>query len=122
MGIVSFAQNREDVRLARVLTAPTGFYIDVGASRPTQLSITRHFSDRGWHGVNIEPRPAGAAALRDARPRDITVESAAGRAAGEATFFEMERSELGEVSTANPTRAADSARSDTPSSNAGCPS
>lgn len=107
MGIVSFAQNREDVRLARVLTAPAGFYIDVGASHPTRHSITRHFSDRGWRGVNIEPRAAGAAALRAARPRDITLERAAGRAAGETTFFEMERAELGEVSTANPARAAE---------------
>jgi FkbM family methyltransferase len=107
MGIVSFAQNREDVRLARVLTATSGFYIDIGASHPTLYSITRHFSDRGWHGVNIEPRQAGAAALREARPRDVTLQNAVGRTAGEVTFFEMERPELGEVSTAIPARAAD---------------
>jgi FkbM family methyltransferase len=107
MGIVSYAQNREDVRLARVLTAPSGFYIDIGASHPTIHSMTRHFSDRGWHGVNVEPRQAAAAALRDARPHDITLEHVAGRAAGEITFYEMERPELGEVSTANPARAAE---------------
>jgi FkbM family methyltransferase len=107
MGIVSFAQNREDVRLARVLTAPTGFYIDVGASDPTRHSVTRHFSDRGWHGVNVEPRHAAAEALRAARPRDVTVESVAGRTAGEVTFYEMERLELGEVSTTDPARAAE---------------
>jgi FkbM family methyltransferase len=110
MGIVSFAQNREDVRLARVLTAPSGFYIDVGAADPTTISVTRHFSDRGWHGINIEPRAAAAAALRDALPRDITLENVAGRTAGETTFFEMERPELGEVSTADPARAAELAR------------
>src|SRR5262245_19765594 len=106
MGIVSFAQNREDVRLARVLTAPSGFYIDVGASHPTVYSITRHFSDRGWHGVNIEPREAGAAALREARPRDVTLQNVAGRTAGETMFFELARPELGEVSTVLPERAA----------------
>ena len=41
MGIVSFAQNREDIRLARVLTAQSGFYVDVGASDPlTFLAVT----------------------------------------------------------------------------------
>jgi FkbM family methyltransferase len=110
MGIVSFAQNREDVRLARVLTAPSGFYIDVGASDPTTHSIARHFSDRGWHGINVEPRQAAAAALRAARPRDITLENVAGRTSGETAFFEMERPELAEVSTADPARAAELAK------------
>ncbi len=107
MGIVSFAQNREDVRLARVLTEPSGFYIDIGAADPTRHSVTRHFSDRGWHGINVEPRTALAEALRAARPRDTTLDVAVGRTAGEVTFYELERPELGEVSTVEPARAAE---------------
>lgn len=110
MGIVSFAQNREDVRLARVLTQPTGFYIDIGAADPTDHSVTRHFSDRGWRGINVEPRAAAAEALRTARPRDTTLDVAVGRAPGLTTLFELERPELAEVSTTVPSLAADMAK------------
>src|ERR1700761_8288608 len=55
-GIVSYAQNREDVLLWRALhDLPAGFYIDVGAEDPTKDSVTRAFYERGWGGINVEP-------------------------------------------------------------------
>ena len=69
-----FAQHGEDRRLAELL-APRrrGFYIDVGAWDPTRDSVTRHFYDRGWSGVNVEPHPAFHALLVAQRPRDVNL-------------------------------------------------
>ncbi|HZY84782.1 MAG TPA: hypothetical protein VFE78_08120, partial [Gemmataceae bacterium] len=53
--MISYAQNGEDVLLGRLFGGqPDGFYVDVGASDPTDLSLTRHFYERGWRGVNVE--------------------------------------------------------------------
>ena len=56
MSMISYAQNQEDVLLRREFPDCTnGFYIDVGANDPVWDSVTKHFYDRGWHGINIEP-------------------------------------------------------------------
>ena len=48
------AQNFEDVLLARCFEAQaTGFYVDVGAEDPDIGSVTRHFYERGWRGLNV---------------------------------------------------------------------
>jgi FkbM family methyltransferase len=88
--VISYAQNGEDVILARALAATEhGFYVDVGAASPTEATVTRHFYEAGWHGVNFEPVPGWAAALRSLRPRDMTVEAAAGAEPGELVFYEV---------------------------------
>jgi FkbM family methyltransferase len=71
--MISFSQNREDVVLARVLTAPRGFYVDVGAASPTLHSVTRWFYDCGWSGINIDPEPRWHSELRIQRPRDVNL-------------------------------------------------
>ena len=54
--MLTYAQNFEDVMLARLFQAQSvGFYVDIGAWHPTELSVTRHFYDLGWSGINIEP-------------------------------------------------------------------
>jgi hypothetical protein len=75
MTMISYARNREDVRLARVLTDADGFFIDVRADGPAWHSVTRHFYERGWRGIHVEPRAPIADALRRERARDITVEA-----------------------------------------------
>lgn len=88
--MISYAQNHEDVLLARALDGSTsGFYIDAGAYDPTFDSVTRHFYELGWHGINIEPQQAYAAKLRSARPRDITLEVALSDHAGTATLYDL---------------------------------
>ncbi|MGH3431982.1 MAG: FkbM family methyltransferase, partial [Thermocrispum sp.] len=77
--MISYAQNGEDVVLARLFDRqPHGRYVDVGASDPVDSSVTKHFYDRGWRGVNIEPVPAMADALAAARPDDVTLPVAVG--------------------------------------------
>jgi FkbM family methyltransferase len=91
----SYAQNGEDVVLARVLAdVDAGFWIDVGAQDPRMDSVTCAFAERGWHGINIEPVPHWHAALSAARPRDLNLAVAAGEAEARLPFFEVEDSGL----------------------------
>ncbi len=72
--MISYAQNFEDVMLARVFSGgEPGFYVDIGAMDPELDSVTKHFYDRGWRGVNAEPTPGFHAKLSRARPRDINL-------------------------------------------------
>jgi FkbM family methyltransferase len=54
---------------------------------PTSSSTTKHFYDRGWSGVNIEPGPTYAQLLQE-RPRDVNLNVAAADHDGEIDFFE----------------------------------
>ncbi len=100
--MISYAQNLEDVVLDRALHAPTGFYVDVGAASPSTASVTRHFYDLGWSGINIEPLPESVAELREARPRDWTVEAVAGAEPGQSSFHVVESDP--DLSTFDPRR------------------
>ena len=89
-GIISYAQNREDILLWRALRdVPDGFYIDIGAQGPTQDSVTRAFYERGWHGINVEPVQGHFDNLCDERPRDLTLQMAIGDRAGRTTLYEF---------------------------------
>lgn len=91
MTFCSYAQNYEDVMLWRALKdIDEGFWIDVGAAGPRELSVTLAFSERGWRGINIEPEPGYAAALRAERPRDINLQVAVGAVRGRARIQHME--------------------------------
>ena len=84
---MSYAQNFEDVMLWRALKhVEHGFYIDIGACSPDELSVTKAFYDRGWCGINIEPHPGYHAQLLVARPRDINLGVALGDRAGDVTM------------------------------------
>ena len=88
-GIISHAQNREDVLLWRALhDVEDGFYVDVGAQDPSLDSVTRAFYDRGWRGVNIEPATGYFEKLCEERPQDVTLPVALGDRVGWATLYE----------------------------------
>jgi FkbM family methyltransferase len=87
--ITSYAQNFEDVMLARAFPGAAGFYVDVGANDPDIDNVTRVFYERGWSGINIEPLSANSVELRRKRPRDVNLEIAAGEAEGAITFYEI---------------------------------
>ncbi|WP_396329941.1 FkbM family methyltransferase [Burkholderia anthina] len=91
MTLLSFAQNQEDVMLWRALGhVRNGFYIDVGAADPVDLSVTKLFYDHGWHGINLEPQSAYFAMLTAARPHDINLQLAAGREAASHVFHRID--------------------------------
>ncbi|WP_158879940.1 FkbM family methyltransferase [Amycolatopsis anabasis] len=81
--MISYAQNAEDVVLARVFHGQeTGRYVDIGAGYPVEDSVTKHFHDRGWRGINIEPEPTLARRLRRERPDDVNLAVAVGAKPG----------------------------------------
>jgi FkbM family methyltransferase len=91
--LISFAQNFEDVLLSRVFRDRSdGFYIDVGAMDPCYDSVTRHFYDKGWCGINIEPAKMYFDMLCKARPRDINLDIAVGAQNDILPFFEVSKS------------------------------
>jgi FkbM family methyltransferase len=88
--MISYAQNFEDVMIARLFDdAHSGFYVDIGAAHPDFLSVTRHFYDRGWSGINVEPTLRFYPLLCEARPRDINLQCAIGDGKGFATLYEI---------------------------------
>ena len=92
--LISYAQNREDVVLWRALGHISGGrYIDVGAWDAEVHSVTKALYDRGWKGVNVEPVPHQAEALRESRPRDEVVQAAVSSVSGSLPFFEIHYSD-----------------------------
>ena len=85
---ISYAQNHEDILLARAFPKAEGLFLDVGANHPVFHSITKLFSDRGWSGINVEPSPVVFEALRADRPGQINLNGGASDAPGSLAFFE----------------------------------
>ena len=86
---VSYAQNGEDVVLARALCPDDqpGFWIDVGAADPVVDSVTAAFAQRGWTGINVEPSVPAYERLRAQRPHDVNLNCAAGARGGFAKLY-----------------------------------
>jgi FkbM family methyltransferase len=88
--ITSYAQNFEDVMLWRALShIKKGFYIDIGAQDPTVDSVSLAFYEHGWRGINVEPSPGYAEALRRTRAEDVIVQAAVGSGLPLCLFFEI---------------------------------
>jgi FkbM family methyltransferase len=107
--VISYAQNFEDVMLWRALRhVEHGFYIDIGAQDPVVDSVSLAFYEHGWRGVHVEPTPAYAQALRDARPDETVVQAAVGDESALIPFFEIPGTGLstGDVGFADKHRAA----------------
>jgi len=110
-----YGQRGEDRRLAQLLAGRRrGFYVDVGAWDPVQDSTTKHFYDRGWRGINVEPHPRFAERLRATRPRDVTLQVALADAPGEKTLTLVGDSGLATFDPSLARRAADWMRSNRP--------
>ena len=93
--MISYAQNFEDVMLARALSdVENGCYVDVGAQHPLVDSVSLAFYERGWRGVHIEPTPSYAQLLRQYRPDETVIEAAIGDGASLLTLFEIADSGL----------------------------
>lgn len=89
-GIVSYAQNFEDVMLWRALhNVKEGFYIDIGAQDPIVDSVSKAFYEKGWRGIHVEPTPHYAELLRQDRVGDIVLEIAISNDEDNIEFFEI---------------------------------
>ena len=89
MSWISYAQNGEDVLLRRAFVdVPAGFYIDVGACDPVDLSVTKTFYDQGWSGINIEASPTQWTIVAAGRKRDLNLNVGCSNRHGKTTFFQ----------------------------------
>lgn len=89
--MISYAQNFEDVMLSRVFGAKQdGFYIDIGAMDPVEGSVTKHFYDAGWSGINLEPDERFYQKLIADRARDVNLLAAAGDKIENRTFYRFD--------------------------------
>lgn len=96
MTIRSYAQNHEDVLLSRAFPSGlTGFYVDIGANDPVENSVTKHFYDKGWFGINVEPAQGPFERLVAARPRDICLNVGVSDEPGELSFYELPAEAVG---------------------------
>lgn len=101
----SYSQSGEDAIIDQILgNKREGLYLEIGAYDPYELSNTKRFYDRGWHGVNIEPQPRLCERMKQARPRDINLNVGVSRKNGRMTFFETDPPPL---STFSAERAAE---------------
>lgn len=87
--LLSYSQELEDVILYSVLgdSVKKGFYIDVGANDPWEISVTKLFYEIGWNGINIEPLLHAYELLNGDRKRDINVQVGIGASKGEMPLF-----------------------------------
>jgi FkbM family methyltransferase len=89
--MISYAQNFEDVLLERCFAdVDAGFYIDIGANDPEVLSLTKHFYDRGWHGINVEPMPCPFDKLSQMRQRDLNLNMGIATQEGTLVCYEIQ--------------------------------
>ena len=88
--MISYSQNGEDVILRRIFgDKKDGFYIDIGASHPEFLSVTKHFYDQGWCGLNVDPLKKSITLFTKDRPRDLNLNLAIDCENGSREFFEI---------------------------------
>nr|NQU91819.1 FkbM family methyltransferase [Bacteroidota bacterium] len=100
--MISYAQNFEDVILERFFkNIEKGFYVDVGAAGPALHSVTKHFYDKGWQGINIEPSLSLFNDLIIERGRDINLNLVVSDQDGLIEFFDLANTGLSSIMEQN---------------------
>jgi FkbM family methyltransferase len=104
-GPTYYSQYYEDYILSYVFKDHEhGFYVDVGANDPDDMSVTKYFYLAGWRGINIEPIPELVEKLNKSRPEDTNKGVAISDKPGELPFYRGVKNPG--LSTLSPTIAA----------------
>jgi FkbM family methyltransferase len=75
-----FPQEAEnDLKQAYLREIDQGYFVEVGANQPEDLSQTFSLEQKGWRGVLIEPQPDLADALRKRRSAKVFAEACTSR-------------------------------------------
>jgi len=86
---LSFSQFGEDLILNSLFELrgiANGFYVEVGAYNPLQLSNTYFYYKKGWRGICIEPNPKSINKMKLRRPGDIHLNLAVSMNPGKVQF------------------------------------
>jgi FkbM family methyltransferase len=96
---ITYAQNREDVILAAYFKdVQKGTYVDIGGFHPVNDSVTKHFYDKGWHGINVEPIVAQYKLFEEDRTEDVNINAAVSDKSGKITLRQYENGGLSTIS------------------------
>ena len=95
----SYAQFGEDLLLRGFLGEKwswnyKGFWVDIGAHHPVQLSNTKLYSEVGWRGINVDASCEAIRAFRRSRRRDINVNVGIGKTSGTLDYYRMSLSPM----------------------------
>lgn len=82
-----YSQWGEDLLVARILSSPDGFYVDVGCNHPTKFNNTYLFYERGWSGLCIDAMESFGPLYTQMRPRDRFIRSAVSAVDGDVAFY-----------------------------------
>lgn len=68
-----------------------GFFVDIGAFRPKELSVTYYFYKKlNWSGLVVEPNPSAKEAFEEQRPRDKFINNGVAKNEDTLTYYEFE--------------------------------
>lgn len=70
-----------------------GFYVDIGAYKPKEYSLSYVFYQKGWRGINVEPAPGSKAIFDLERPGDVNLECAVSNKDGHSNLIIFENSQ-----------------------------
>ena len=76
----TYSWEGEDILVNKLMCAvfgiQKGFYVDIGAHHPFNLSNTALLYSLGWRGINMDAMPGSMALFETYRPEDINLEIA----------------------------------------------
>jgi FkbM family methyltransferase len=101
----TYSQWGEDVAVWDFFHRATrGFFVEVGANEPSNLSQTLLLEQKGWTGILVEPQPACCERLRRLRPHSRVVQAACGSPAqrGKALFRVASQSDRSSLAALEP--------------------
>jgi len=92
--LLSYSQSGEDAILynffsQKISKRLPGFFIDIGAFHPVNISNTYMFHKLGWRGINIDARPGSMEIFNKIRPDDINLELAISNKKAILNYFEI---------------------------------
>jgi FkbM family methyltransferase len=95
----SFSQYGEDILLQGFLGDKwgwnyKGFWVDIGAHHPSNLSNTKSFYLNGWRGINVDASTDAIKKFESARKRDINVNVGIGKNPGVLDYYRMSSSPM----------------------------
>ena len=64
-----------------------GFYVDIGAHDPRNLSNTKKFYDVGWRGINVDASYSVICMFNKKRRRDVNVNVGIGKKSAELDYY-----------------------------------
>lgn len=87
--IISYSQAGEDYNIRNIFREKkNGFYVDVGAFHPLNVSNTCYFyTFENWRGINIDPNPQSIEIFNKFRKRDINLNIGIGLTKTELDYY-----------------------------------